>query len=221
MKRNPTHLDQQKTTGDHQDNGNGLSEISALVDILVQAPPLEERRRIAHLLAQHIPDRASLFMHPGTTTEELARALLNHTGLRVITNNLRIATIMSINTSFEVILAGGLVRAHDHSITGEEVIDFIGRFKADFGIIDISAIDSDGTLLELNYHDARVARAIIGNSRQTLLTADYSKFGCRGLVRLGELSQIDALFTDRPVPEPLTGLLAEAKTAVYIAEVGT
>ena len=218
MHKNEINLDQQKLTIDHLDGNNGLSEIYDLADTLVQVPRCEKRRRVAHLLAQHIPDRASLLMHPGTLTDELAKALINHTGLRVITNNLRIATIMSMNTSFEVIVAGGLVRSQDHSITGEEVTAFIGRFKADFGIIDISAIDHDGTLLESNYHDARLARAVIANSRQTLLAADYSKFGCNALVRLGDLSQIDAIFTDRPLPEPVSGLLADTKTAVYVAE---
>lgn len=218
MNKNSINLDQQKPTRDRLDGRKSLSEISALVDTLVQGPRSEERRRVAHLLTQHIPDRASLLMHSGTITEELARALLNHNGLRVITNNLRVATIMSMNSSFEVIVAGGLVRSQDHSITGEEVTDFIGRFKADFGIIDIPAIDHDGALLESDYHDARLARAIIANSRRTLLAADYSKFGCNALVRLGDLSQIDALFTDRPLPKPISGLLADTKTVVYVAE---
>lgn len=218
MNGNPINPDQQNTTRNHLDNGNGLSEISALVDTMVQAPWLEERRCVAHLLAQHIPNRASLFMQPGTTAEELARALLNHTGLRIITNNLKVATIMSMNPSFEVIVAGGLVRSQDHSITGEGVSDFIGRFKADFGIVDVSAIDNDGALLESDYHDARVARAIIANCRQTLLAANYSKFGRNALVRLGDLSQIDSLFTDRPVPKPISSLLSETKTTVYVAE---
>src|SRR5262249_42587491 len=40
-----------------------------------------EKRRIARLLAQHVPDEASLFINIGTTTEEVARALLKHRGL--------------------------------------------------------------------------------------------------------------------------------------------
>ena len=63
---------------------------------------LEEKKRIAREVARHIPDHASLFINIGTTTEEVAKALLDHAGLRVITNNLNVANIMSGNPDFEV-----------------------------------------------------------------------------------------------------------------------
>ena len=44
--------------------------------------------RIAMLVADHIPDNSSLFMNIGTTVESVARSLLNHSGLKIITNNL-------------------------------------------------------------------------------------------------------------------------------------
>ena len=40
---------------------------------------LEEKKRIAQLVAQHIPDKSSLFINLGTTTEEVAKALADHT----------------------------------------------------------------------------------------------------------------------------------------------
>ena len=67
---------------------------------------LPEKRRIARLLARHIPDYASLFIDIGTTTEEVANALIHHKGLRIITNILNVATILSENENFEVIVAG-------------------------------------------------------------------------------------------------------------------
>lgn len=179
---------------------------------------LEEKRRIAQMVARHIPNQASLFINIGTTNEEVARALLDHKGLRIITNNLNVAAMMSANPSFEVIVAGGVVRSRDRGIIGEATIDFIRQFKVDFGIIGISGIDVDGTLLDYDYREVRVAETIIANSRQVLLVADHSKFGRNALVRLSHLSEIDALFTDQPVPEDMARILAESNTAVYVTE---
>lgn len=137
---------------------------------------LEEKRRIAKVVASHIPDRASIFINIGTTTEEVAKAFQHHTGLRIITNNLNVAAILRSNPSFEIIVAGGSVRQRDGGITGEATIDFVRQFKVDFGIIGISSIDADGTLLDFDYHEVRVAQAMIENSRQVFLVADYSKF---------------------------------------------
>lgn len=177
-----------------------------------------EKQRIATLLATHIPDDASLFINLGTTNEDVARALLAHKGLRIITNNLNVAIMLSNNPTFEVIVAGGVVRGRDHGVTGEATIELIRQFKVDFGIVGISGIDLDGTLLDFDYQEVRVAQAIIEHSRQVYLAADHSKIGRNALVRLGSLERIDAWFTDRTPPEPLLVAAEKFATHLYVAD---
>ena len=202
--------------------GAGLpSSVENLAYSTRQVLCLEEKRQIARLLAGHIPDRASLFINIGTTTEEVAKALLDHKRLRIITNNLNVASIMSSNPDFEVIIAGGVVRARDRGIVGEATIDLIRQFRVDFAIIGISGIENDGALVDFDYREVRVAQAIIENARLVYLVADHTKFGRTAMVRLGDLSQLDALFTDRPPPAPLRELLDELDTELYIAHGAT
>jgi len=176
-----------------------------------------EKQKIAQLLAQQIPDNVSLFINIGTTTEAIAHALCNHKRLRVITNNLNVASIMSANENFEVIVAGGLVRHRDQGIIGEATIDFISQFKVDYGIIGISGIDTDGTLLDFDYREVRAARAIMDNSRSVFLAADHTKFGRNAMVRLGGIGEIDALFTDRHPPAGLAEVISAAEVALHVA----
>ncbi len=176
-----------------------------------------EKNKIANLLARNIPDQSSLFINIGTTTEAIAKALGNHKKLRVITNNLNVASMMSINKDFEVIVAGGLVRHRDRGIIGEATIDFIGQFKVDYGIIGISGIDLDGTLLDFDYREVRAARAIIDNSRKVFLAADHTKFGRNAMVRLGNIAEIDGLFTDRQPPPAFAELLSAMDIRLHVA----
>ena len=179
---------------------------------------LQEKKRIARLLARNIPDKASMFINIGTTNEEVAKALVHKNGLRVITNNLNVAAILSANKSFEVIVAGGVVRPRDHGITGHATIDFIKQFKVDFGIIGISGIDTDGMLLDFDYREVRVAQAIIDNSRRVFLAADYSKFGRNAMVRLAHISRVDTLFTDRVPPDGMKDLLSLENVTILVAD---
>jgi len=212
--------DQQLLTRYH--GGAGLSSSVENVEYATrQVMNLEAKQQIAKMTADHIPDRASVFINIGTTTEEIAKALLNHTELRIITNNLNVAAILRSNPSFEIIIAGGVVRQRDGGITGEATIDFIRQFKVDFGIIGISSIDTDGTLLDFDYHEVRVAQAIIENSRQIFLAADHSKFERCAMVRLGSISQIAALFTDRQPPEHIVDILAEKGIALHTVDKST
>lgn len=79
------------------------------------------------MVARQLPNNSSLFINIGTTTEEIAKALCNHQRLKVITNNLHVASILSTNVNFEVIVAGGLVRHRDGGLIGEATVDFIDQ----------------------------------------------------------------------------------------------
>jgi DeoR family glycerol-3-phosphate regulon repressor len=178
---------------------------------------LEEKEQIARMVAACIPDHASLFINIGTTTEEIAKLLCGHERLRVITNSLNVASILAGNENFEIIVAGGLVRPRDGGIVGPLTIDFIQQFRVDFGIIGISGIDLDGTLLDFDYREVRAARAIIDNSRKVFLAADHTKFGRNAMVRLGSIDEIDALFTDRQPTEALVEAMNAGDVELHVA----
>jgi DeoR family transcriptional regulator, glycerol-3-phosphate regulon repressor len=178
----------------------------------------QAKKRIARAVAQAVPDGCSLILNIGTTTEAIARELLKHKGLRVITNNLNVAAILSDNPDCELIVAGGVVRSRDRGIVGEATVDFIQQFKVDIGLIGISAIESDGTLRDFDYREVKVARAIIEHSREVWLAADQSKFNRPAMVQLAALNQVDRLFTDAKPPEPFPALLAEAGVQCVVTE---
>lgn len=179
---------------------------------------LKAKQRIAELVASHIPDNASLFITLGTTTEEAARALHRHKRLRVITNNLQVAAMLSSHASFEVMVAGGAVRSRDAGITGEAAIDFFRNFKVDIALMGISSIETDGTLFDFDFREVRVLRTIMENARSVWLLADHSKYGRNALVRVGSITEMDALFTDRRPPGVLARVLEEGGTPVYVSE---
>ena len=178
---------------------------------------LEAKDRIAELVAEHVPSHASLSINIGTTTEAVAKALLGHEGLSVITNNLNVANLMAGNEGFQVVVAGGVVRARDKGIVGEAAIDVIRQFRVDIAIIGISAIDLDGTLLDYDYREVRVAQTIIEHARKVYLAADSSKFGRQAMARMGHLEQIDLLFTDQQPPEELLSVLEATGTGLRVA----
>ena len=101
----------------------------------------EAKTRIARSVAAAVPNDCSLILNIGTTTEAIARALLRHTGLRVITNNLNVASILSANPNSEVIVVGGVVRGRDQGIVGEAVLcdDFLGDGGLGHGVLKIDA----------------------------------------------------------------------------------
>ena len=177
----------------------------------------EGKARIARAVAAQVPHGCSLILNIGTTTEAIARALLHHRGLRVLTNNLNVAAILSGNPDCEVIVAGGVVRTRDRGIVGEAAVDFIRQFRVDIALIGISGIESDGTLRDFDYREVKVAQTIIEHAREVWLAADHSKFNRPAMVQLATLEQIDRLFTDAAPPEPFPSLLQAADVVCTVA----
>lgn len=160
---------------------------------------VQAKQKIAEMTASLIPDESSLFLNTGTTTETIAQALLGHKNLHVVTNNINVARYLSQNETFQIMLAGGQVRNHDGGVTGTEAAEFIDRFRMDVGIIGVSGVDEDGSLLEFNPAEIRAAQSVLRNSRKVILVADQHKFGRRAMNRMGDLSDVDIVVTDAPL----------------------
>jgi DeoR family glycerol-3-phosphate regulon repressor len=171
----------------------------------------DEKEAIGAAAAKLIPDNASLFINIGTTTEAVSKALLDHTGLMIITNNINVANRMRVYPSIEVVIAGGVVRGSDGGIVGEAAVDFIRQFKVDYAVIGVSAIDHDGALLDFDFREVKVAQAIIANARHVILVSDRTKFERTAPVRIGHLSQVNTFITDRCEIPGIRKICAEAE----------
>jgi DeoR family glycerol-3-phosphate regulon repressor len=166
-----------------------------------------------------IPDNTSLFINIGTTTEAFSDALIDHKGLMIITNNINVASRLRLFKDNEVIITGGVVRPSDGGIVGEAAVDFIENFKVDFAIIGTSAIDSDGSLLDFDFREVKVAQAIIKNARHVVLLADSTKFARSAPVRIGHISQINTFITDTIVDDEFREVCIKAEIQVIEVQV--
>ena len=111
-------------------------------------------------------------------------------------------------------VAGGTVRKSDRAIVGAATVDLIRQFKVDFAIIGASSIDEDGCLLDFDYQEVRVARAILEQARKKILVADAMKFERRAPVQIGHLSDIDIFVTDAPLNDKIRKICKAADVLV-------
>ncbi len=174
----------------------------------------EAKSAIAELCAAEIPDNSSVLLNIGTSTEAVARRLLGHRNLTVVTNNLNVAHILAANDTFQIIVAGGILRPQDGGLVGELTAQAIEQFKVDRAIIGTSALDLDGDLMDFDLAEVRVSRVIISRAKRTWLVTDRSKLDRSAPVRIASLRDLDAIFTDA-LPEALVAKCAHWDTRVF------
>lgn len=177
----------------------------------------DEKQAIGVAAASMIPNNSSLILNIGTTTEQVARAIYDHRDLVVITNNLNVVNILRGSPAKELILAGGVVRQSDGGVVGEAAMEFIRNFRVDLAVIGASAAAEDGAVLDFDYREVAVARAIIQNARRTMLVIDHSKFAKRAPVRICDVADIDIVVTDAPPPRRFQSACAAQNTRVVVA----
>lgn len=178
----------------------------------------ETKVLIAQRCAQDIPDGASVFMNIGTSTEAVARQLLGHKDLMVVTNNMNVANILVENPNCQIVVAGGVLRRSDGGLIGNLTISTIEQFKFDYAIIGCSALDAEGDLLDFDFQEVRVSQTIISQARKTCLVADRSKFLRSAPARIASLAEVDVFYTDHGLPVELTRKCAEWQTQLVMCD---
>ena len=182
-----------------------------------QALRADAKARIARSVAAAIPDGSSLMMGIGTTVEAVARELLKKSGLRVITHNLHVASLLSEHRDCKVHVAGGVLRSRDSALEGDSTVAFLRQFKVDFTIISTMGIDPDGTMRDQDLRELPVAQTLIEQARESWLVADVSKFSEAELAKVGHLQNMKRVFTEALPPLPYPKMLNEWGVALTIA----
>src|SRR3546814_15941082 len=84
---------------------------------------------------------------------------------------------LSEEVSNRIILPGGELRLPDRDLFGEEVVDFFGRYRAEFAIFSVAGVAEDGGLLEFHAAEVRAGNRLRQNAQTSILVIDRTKFG--------------------------------------------
>ncbi len=169
----------------------------------------EAKRAIAAAVAATIRDGDSIMMDTGTTTSFLARELIGHRRLTVVTNSSDIARTLATLNDNKVYMAGGELRSDNGAAFGSTAIDFINRFSVTHAIISTGAVNAQG-MMDYDLEEAEFARTVLMRGRRTLVVTDHSKFGREGLVRVCGFDAITELATDKAPPTDIAEAIETA-----------
>jgi DeoR family glycerol-3-phosphate regulon repressor len=144
----------------------------------------DAKRVIARAVAATIRDGESVMLDTGTTTSFLARELLGHRRLTVVTNSSDIARTLATVNGNKVYMAGGELRSDSGAAFGVSAIDFVSRFSVDHAVISAGAIDAVNGIMDYDLEEAEFARMVLSRGQRSIVVTDHSKFGRPGLVHV-------------------------------------
>ncbi len=175
------------------------------------------KRRIGAAAAKMVPDGASLIIDCGSTTQALAKALLQHCRLTVYTNDLNVARLLSRRNGNVVNLLGGQLLEHEDATAGWETVAQVAQYHVDLAFVGVSGIADDGTLTDYERAGAELRSRMLAAAALPVLLADRTKFGKTKPVTVANLDRARRLVTDVAPAAPVQQRLAARGIEVLVA----
>lgn len=176
-----------------------------------------QKEAIGRKAAALVNEGDSLALDVGTTTLEVARALVGVKNLTIITSSLPIANVLANAPGIRLILSGGIVREFELSMIGHVAARTFRDFRVDKAFIGIGGLDLQNGLTEYSLEDALVKQVIIDHAEQVIITADSSKLGQTCFAAVAPLSSIEVLITDTAAPPEFVEELQRKDIDVILA----
>ncbi len=169
----------------------------------------DEKLRIARATVERIFDAQSIGLTGGTTTSEVARALVERTRITVVTNALNIASELAVRPNIKLVLTGGVARAESYELVGPLAEQTLAALNLDVVVVGADGVDLAAGLTTHHEVEAHTNAALIGRARRVIVAADSSKLGHAAFAQICPLSAVDELVTDVGAPQAIVDALRE------------
>ena len=160
---------------------------------------------IARAAAAMVTPGSSIGLNGGTTTNEVARALVSRPdlvpdasgiSLTVVTNALNIATELAVRPQIKIVVVGGVARPQSYELIGPLASSIISQVNVDIVFLGVDAVTPKAGAMCRHEGEASVSRELAARSQRVVVVADSSKFSATAFARICGSSDIDVLLTD-------------------------
>ncbi|NNG34254.1 DeoR/GlpR family DNA-binding transcription regulator [Nakamurella aerolata] len=194
------------------------------------------KARIGSAAADLIPVGSVLAINGGTTTSEVARALVTAAngssngsappedpsddgapgGLAytVVTNALNIANDLAVRRTIKLVVTGGVARPNSYELIGPLAEPGLAKLHLDFVVLGVDGVDTRIGATADHEGEAAVTTAMVAQASTVLVVADSSKLGRRSFARICPVDDIDILVTDTDAPAERVAEFADAGVRV-------
>ena len=174
----------------------------------------EAKHKIAELSAKLVRKGNVVYLDAGTTTYEVAKAIVDIPNLTVITNDLEIAEFF-LTSNANLMICGGIVQKSTGSMVGAFANQFMENMRVDVAFLGAQTIDDQFSVLTPTVEKAIMKQTICRNSKEKFLVVDSSKFGKQALVRINDLSSYTAVITNKQFTPEEEKKLQEMRVTIF------
>jgi DeoR/GlpR family transcriptional regulator of sugar metabolism len=153
-----------------------------------------EKAAIGRAMAERVLENQTILLAGGTTTLEVARHL-DHQRLTVVTNDVRIASVIARKPSLHLVMVGGELLPNTHTLWGPTSMQQLANLRVDVAIFGTDTVGDDGLYSATSY-EIELKRQMRSIAKEAFFVADSSKFGREALFKVFGMEDLTAGITD-------------------------
>jgi DeoR family transcriptional regulator of aga operon len=185
-----------------------------------------EKQLIGRAAAALIAPGATVALNGGTTTVEVARALVSRGeprdgqpagAITVVTNALSIASELAVRPQVKLVVTGGVTRPESHELIGPLATYVLHDLTFDWAILGVDGLDAVAGATAHHEGEASINRLMTQRAQRVAIVADSSKLGQRAFARVCGIDEIDVVVTDAAADAPAAAALADKGVEVMTA----
>jgi len=176
------------------------------------------KQRIGKAAAELIQDGETVLLIGGSTGLAVARELVHHVNLTIVTDSLLVANELLQQGVHRVIILGGLVDPNERAVRGTLSRMILSELQVDKVVIGTKAISIERGLSSESVEEAELFRNFIKAGHSVIVVTDSTKFRQSALARVTGIDQVDVLVTDELISQNDRQQLHEAGVIVKIAD---
>jgi len=176
-----------------------------------------EKRAIGLAAAALLEDGDTVLLDGGTTTLEVARALVGRR-VQVVTNSLPIAQLLASSQQTDLILIGGYVYPRTGVALGPLAVATMQTIRVRTAILGAGGIVPEG-IYNSNSLLVETERQMMLCGQEIMIVADHTKFGRLALARLCGLDEVDQVVVDSGLSDENRAMVEHAGVSIHVAPV--
>lgn len=162
---------------------------------------LDQKMRIGKMAASLVEDGESIILDSGTTTLHIARNLIHHTDITVVTNDMNVAAELRDASRIKVILTGGELYPSSYFLNGMFTDHALRSLHVEKSFMGTTALHPQYGLMHPDAQVVPAKQEMIQAAGEIIVVADDSKIGKLSLHSVAPNSSIHTLVTGKEASE--------------------
>jgi DeoR family transcriptional regulator, fructose operon transcriptional repressor len=175
----------------------------------------EEKLRIATKAVDEVPERGSVIIDSGSTTQRLAAVFPVDRDVHVVTNSLTAALTLSRRGLGQLTVLGGAVRTNTLAMVDETTRAELQHMTVDVLFTSCDGLSFQHGLTTPYREEQMIKRAMIERARHVVALVDQSKFGNVQMFSFAAFDEIDVLVTDTRADPEAAAILSDHGISVH------